>query len=247
MGEKNKFGLGRTIPAAIRREIRRRCGFGCVRCGLAYYEYEHFDPDFKDATEHNPNGMTLLCSQCNQKRARGTLSAETVARANQNPKCKQQGFASELFDFGPEPISVRFAGQDFIDCAVIIQVKGVNLISLLPPEEEGAPIRLSGMFSDVTGATTLKIVDNEFYAGDENWDVEIVGPRIRLLRGIGDVALQIRVSPPHAIAIERINMEFEGWFLKGDEEILSFSQDGKNWNTLQGFFAEGCQVGISLG
>lgn len=58
------------------------------------------------------------------------------------------------------------------------------MISLLPPEEEGAPIRLSGMFSDVTGATTLKIVDNEFYAGDENWDVEIVGPRIRLLRGL---------------------------------------------------------------
>ncbi|KPW92303.1 Uncharacterized protein ALO75_02313, partial [Pseudomonas syringae pv. coryli] len=76
---------------------------------------------------------------------------------------------------------------------------------------------------------------------------EVVGRQITLRRGAGDVALQLRVSPPHAIAIEKINMEFEGWFLKGDEEVLSFSQDGKNWNILQGFVAEGCQVGISLG
>ncbi|WP_241152099.1 hypothetical protein [Pseudomonas viridiflava] len=93
----------------------------------------------------------------------------------------------------------------------------------------------------------MKIVNNEFYAGDDNWDVETVGTQIKLRRGPGDIALQIRVSPPHAITVEKINMEFEGWFLKGNEEILSFSQDGKNWSTLQGFVAKGSQVGISLG
>ncbi|MEE4694763.1 hypothetical protein V2K91_05885 [Pseudomonas alliivorans] len=246
MGEKNRFGLPRTVPAAVRREIRSRCGFGCVICGLAYYDYEHFAPDFKDATEHNANGMTLLCMQCNQKRARGTLSAATVGRANQNPKCKQQGFASELFDFGPDPVFVRFAGQNFIDCAVIIQVCGVDLLSISPPEEDGAPIQLSGIFSDATGASTLKIENNVWSAGDENWDVEVKGATIKLLRGLGDIALQLRVSPPHSLYVERIDMQVEKYYLKGNDRELRFSQDGKSWSLLQANSATRCAIGIRL-
>lgn len=247
MAERNQHGLGRYVPQDVRREIRSRCGFGCVLCGLAYYDYEHFDPDFKDAKEHNPKGMTLLCMQCNQKRARGTLSAETVARANANPKCKQQGFASELFDFGPEPIEVKFAGVSFIDCRTMIQICGVDLLSFRPPEVPGTPVLLSGFLSDVTGSTTLKIVDNEWSAGDENWDVEVQGPRITIRRGLGDIALQIRAMPPHALAIEIIDMEFEGYLLRGNEQTLSFSIDGKYWSDLTAASVQGCQVGISFG
>jgi hypothetical protein len=66
MGERNRFGLGRTIPAEIKLEVRKRCGFDCVRCGIGFYDYEHFAPDFKNATTHDPAGITLLCMQCNQ-------------------------------------------------------------------------------------------------------------------------------------------------------------------------------------
>ena len=233
-------------PQDVRREVRSRCGFGCVLCGLAYYDYEHFDPDFKDAKEHNPKGMTLLCMQCNQKRARGTLSAATVARANESPKCKQQGFASELFDFGPEPIEIFFAGVSFVDCGILIQVHGVNILSVRPPEQPGTPVLLSGFLADSTGATTLKIVDNVWSAGDENWDVEVIGPQITIRRGLGDIALQIRAMPPHALAVERIDMQVEGYFLKGDEETLRISHDGKNWSSFSAVGMYGCGIGISL-
>ncbi|WP_082061111.1 hypothetical protein [Pseudomonas sp. MRSN 12121] len=246
MAERNQYGLGRYVPQDVRREVRRRCGFGCVKCGLAYYDYEHFDPDFKDAKEHNPNGMTLLCMQCNQKRARGTLSAATVARANENPKCKQQGFASELFDFGPEPIEVKFAGVSFINCKVLVQVRGVDMLSVSPPEEPGAPFLLSGFLADATGATTLKIVDNVWSAGDSNWDVEVVGPLITIRRGPGDIALQVRAIPPHAISIERIDMQFEGYFLQGDEDSLRISMDGKSLHTCSTVAMRDCGVGITL-
>ncbi|MHB0562224.1 hypothetical protein ACX3RA_15640, partial [Escherichia coli] len=59
----NKHGLSRRIPETIKRQIRQRCGFGCVICGFGFYDYEHFKPDFVDAKVHDPNGMTLLCSQ----------------------------------------------------------------------------------------------------------------------------------------------------------------------------------------
>lgn len=246
MAERNQHGLGRYVPENVRREVRSRCGFGCVLCGLAYYDYEHFDPDFKDAKSHHPAGMTLLCMQCNQKRARGTLSAATVARANENPKCKQQGFTSELFDFGPDPIEVRFAGVTFVDCKVLIQVRGIDLLSIRPPEEPGMLVLLSGFLADTTGATTLKIVDNVWSAGDENWDVEVVGPRITIRRGPGDIALKVRVIPPNGIAIEKIDMQFEGYFLQGNEESLRISTDGKSWNTFSSVGVRGCGVGISL-
>lgn len=246
MADRNQHGLGRYVPREVRHEIRVRCGFGCVLCGLAYYDYEHFDPDFKDAKEHNPNGMTLLCMQCNQKRARGTLSAATVARANQNPKCKQQGFASELFDFGPDPIEVRFAGVSFVDCKVLIQVCGVDLLSVRPPERPGTPVLLSGFFADITGATTLKVVDNIWSAGDENWDVEVVGPLITIRRGPGDIALQLRVLPPNAIAVEKIDMALEGYYLRGDVSVLQISTNGRTWNTFSSIGIHGAGVGICL-
>lgn len=247
MAERNHHGLGRYVPQDVRREIRTRCGFGCVICGLAYYDYEHFDPDFKDAKEHNPEGMTLLCMRCNHKRARGTLSAATVARANAHPKCKQQGFASELFDFGPEPIEVKFAGASFIDCGTLIQVGGVDLLSFKPPSEPGSPFLLSGFLSDATGATTLKIVDNEWFAGDENWDVEVVGPVITIRRGLGDIALQVRVMPPHALVIEQIDMQCEGYFFKGRGDTLKVSQDGRSWTTFNAIGVRSCRIGIMFG
>lgn len=247
MSERNKYGLGRYIPREIRREIRSRCGFGCVICGLALYDYEHFDPDFKDAREHNPKGMTLLCPRCNQKRARGTLSAESVALANQNPKCKQRGFASELFDFGPEPINVQFAGVSFYDCPVPLRVRGVDILSFRPPAAPGSPVLLSGLLSDVTGATTLKIVDNVWHAGDKNWDVEVKGPCVTIRRGERDIALQFRVSPPHSIAIERLEMEIEGLFLRGNKHELSVSTDRKSWGNFIACDIRECPVGLCLG
>ena len=121
MTDFNRHGLSRYVPSEIRLAVRQRCGFGCVCCGAGFYDYEHFDPDFKDATQHKSESITLLCMQCNQKKRRGLLSVETVRLANSNPRCLQQGFASEAFDFSHEaPIEVVFAGQTFVDCKILV-------------------------------------------------------------------------------------------------------------------------------
>jgi hypothetical protein len=246
MGEKNRFGLERYVRQEIRREIRTRCGFGCVICGLAYYDYEHFNPDFADAKEHSPSGMTLLCMQCNQKRARGTLSADTVAKANSTPKCKQQGYASETFDFGPEPITVILGGIDFTGCETLIEVRGVPLLAIRPPVEQGAPFRLSGQFSNENGEITLKIEDNEFNVYGENWDVEAVGATITFRRALGDIALRIRLIPPKAIVVERLDMRLADFHVKASETEFKFSGDGVNWSNLSGSSVAHCRVGIGL-
>ncbi len=247
MTQTNKHGLPRTVPAHVKREIRQRCGFGCVVCGLAFYDYEHFDPDFADATEHNPAGMTLLCTQCNQKRARGRLSAQTVAAANADPKCLQQGFSNDWFDFSSEPIEVVFAGVSFYDCRYLIVVNGCPLLQVAPPIEPGQPVRLSGLFADANGKVTLRIRDNDFSVDSENWDVENVGPRITIRLGQGDISLVLRTDPPKRLIVERLEMQFQGVYFRGNMDVLEFSIDGgKGWHRWQGCSVAHCGIGIEI-
>lgn len=223
MAERNKFGLGRTIPSAVKREVRQRCGFGCVICGLSLYDYEHFNPDFKDAKEHDPKGITLLCMQCNQKRNRKVLSVETVTAANDNPRCLEQGFANEAFDFGSDPIEVAFAGVTFTNCTHLIRVAGIPILSISSPEEAGQPYKLSGRFADDCGEATLKIEENVWTVGADNWDVECEGPRITIRRGPGDIVLVLKSEPPRRLIVERLNMEFEGMYFRGNQDLLEIS------------------------
>lgn len=242
----NKHGLSRTIPAEIKREIRQRCGFGCVICGFGFYEYEHFDPDFSNAVEHNPAGMTLLCSQCNQKRARKRLSAHTVAAANANPKCLQQGYANEMFDFHSDPLEIVFGGVTFFDCKHLIAVNGSPILSVQPSLEKGAPLLLSGLFCDSIGRETLTIYENEWSVSSDNWDVECEGPRITIRSAPREIVLKLKMNCPRGIVIERLEMLYRGIHFKGNENIFQFSFDGVTWNKWMGCSMQHCMIGISI-
>jgi hypothetical protein len=232
---KNQHDLDRYVPAGIAREIRQRCGFGCVRCGLAFYDIEHFDPDFSDATSHNPDGMTLLCMQCNQKRARGTLSREAVAAANAAPKCREQGFASEVFDLlSTTPVEVVFAGSTIIGCPVLISINGEPILSLKAPEVPRQPYLLSGIFTDKDGCPTLSIENNVYSVSDANWDVTQEGALTTIRSGRGKIVLQLRVTPPSKIIVERIEMHYAGVMISGDQDVLKVSHDGgAHWTELR--------------
>ncbi|VGP72872.1 hypothetical protein SB5439_01063 [Klebsiella variicola] len=243
---RNKYGLSRSIPADVKREIRKRCGFGCVICGLGFYEYEHFNPDFADAMEHNPKGMTLLCSQCNQKRARGRLSVQTVTKANANPKCLEQGFANEMFDFHDEPININLSGVNFYDCMNLIVVNGRSMLSIQPPTETNTPLLLSGVFCDSFGNETLCINENEWSVSTDNWDVKCEGPKIRINRGPSDIALVLKMNSPIGVSIERIDMLFEGVRFRGGSDNLNLSLDGRSWSKWRGFDISHCHSAIVI-
>jgi len=229
-GKVNKYGLPRRVPEPVQRAIRQRCGFGCVICGLAFYDYEHFDPEYADAKTHNPEGMTLLCSQHNQNKERGRLSTESVRRANDNPKCLQQGFSSEFFDFHNDPIRVSFSGVNFYDCQHLIIIHGVPVLSVSPPEDIGGPVRLSGFLCDSQGRESISIVNNQFAVNSGNWDVDIRGNVVTFREKLREISLQIKLDPPRGIVIEKINMLFRGVRLKGDQDKLEISyNNGQSW------------------
>lgn len=246
MEGKNKHGLSRYIPEEVKREVRRRCGFGCVICGFGFYDYEHFKPDFVDAKVHDPKGMTLLCSQCNQKRARGRLSAHTVEMADRNPKCRQEGFASEMFDFHNAPITVKFAGVKFHNCQHLIVVNEQPILSVKPSEHPDGPMLLSGVFCNSIGQETLLIHENEWHAKTDNWDVECIGARITIRSAPGEFALVIRMEVPGGLVIERLDMLYEGVRIKGNDDILEVSINGGLWQKWQTCSMTNCFTGLSI-
>lgn len=246
MQGKNKHGLSRYIPEDVKREVRQRCGFGCVICGFGFYDYEHFNPDFVDARVHDPSGMTLLCSQCNQKRARGRLSAHTVEMANRNPKCRQEGFANELFDFHHEPIRIKFAGVEFYNCEHLIVINDQPILSVQPSEEQNGPMLLSGIFCNSIGQESLRIDKNEWQAKTDNWDVECVGPRITIRSASKEISLVIRMEVPDGLVIERLDMMFDGFRLIGDQNVLKVSFNGGKWNEYRTCSMAHCYAGLVL-
>jgi hypothetical protein len=218
MGAVNRFGLSRDIPEPVRREVRQRCGFGCVVCGMAVCQYEHIEPEFADAERHDPAAITLLCGRCHDKVTRGLLSKETVKLANAAPKALQKGFSFETFDIGPVHPDVRLGPLLAVRPHTIIRAFGEDLFGVAEPEQPGGPFRLSAVFADREGRETLRITDNTWETPTDNWDVDVTGPRITLRKGLGDLILQLRVAPPKELVIERLDMHFRGLRIVVDEK-----------------------------
>lgn len=206
----NKHGLTDSIGSKIKRQIRQRCGFGCVNCGNAVYQYEHVDPTFSEATEHNPNHIVLLCGGCHDRVTRKILSKETIKLRSKNPICKTNGFSFGPFDLGLVEPTIKIGTLTCRSVEKLIEVDGESIFSIQKPECEGAPFRISALLTDRDGREILKIIDNEWITTTDSWDVEVVGPRITIRKSLGDISLVLRTESPHSLIIERLEMEHRG-------------------------------------
>ena len=86
MSKPNRHGLKRHIPSKVSEKIRRDAGFGCIVCGDLVVEYEHIEPSFADAIEHDPEKMTLLCPKHHSRVTKGLISKKQIWKYKENPK-----------------------------------------------------------------------------------------------------------------------------------------------------------------
>jgi len=113
---KNSHGLERRPSVEIRRQLRQEAGFGCVVCGMAIGDYEHIDPEFRDATEHNPDRMAFLCIQCHGKVTRKFWSKEKIWKAKTQPSALRIGYATEEFDIGCDWPKISIGSFHMSEC-----------------------------------------------------------------------------------------------------------------------------------
>lgn len=206
----NSLGLSRYVPAEVKRTVRQRCGFGCVICGDAIFQYDHMVTGFAEARVHAAEDITLLCGTHHQMKSAGSLSVETVQRANADPKCKQRGFSRGPFDIGPDFAELLLGTITCIHTTNIINIFGDRVLYLAPPEMPGGPMQINATLSDDRGTVVMQIVDNEWCTPVSNWDVAVQGPTITIRRGPADIVLAIRTTPPNRLEFERLHMFHRG-------------------------------------
>jgi len=77
------------IPEAVKREVRVRCGFGCVHCGAPAYHYDHIQGIA--VTGHEPDAITLLCPNIHNEKSVGRVTVRQVEAWNADPINKRRG------------------------------------------------------------------------------------------------------------------------------------------------------------
>ncbi|MBB1192844.1 hypothetical protein DNC80_04080 [Flavobacterium sp. SOK18b] len=241
----NKYGLSRTIPSEIKREIRQNSGFGCVVCGLGIIEYEHVEPEFKEAEKHDPTSITLLCPNCHSKVTRGMWSKEKIKDAMQNPICLQKGYSNDFFDIGNNYPKIKFAGSLIMNTPIPIMVKGKPLFKIIKSESEKFFL-LSAIFYNSKGEKSLEIIDNEWFAYSDNWDITAEGNTITIRERHKEICLELVVNPPDLIIINRLIMQIENYKICGNPDYFEVFIDDILRYKLSNIIANNCGIGISL-
>jgi hypothetical protein len=250
MAKRNKHGLSRHIPEPIRREIRKRSKFGCVVCRCAVYQYEHIDPIFNDAHEHNPDYMCLLCGHCHDKVTRGLLSKPTVkGRYAFVQSSEEVRRPFDEFDLSSRNLSVTLGSCVFRDAMTLIELDGIPVLAIEPPEEGAAFPTLSGYFTDHAGTELLRIERNVWHGPAAAWDVQVKGQEISVLVGSGLLALKMRVDPPSHIAVEVLDMRIGTSHLTLREDLLRVgrsSPKAEYYVGIERMECNGAEIGVQV-
>lgn len=226
MAKTNQYGLSRDIPEPIKRAVRQRCGFGCVFCGLWIYEYEHILPQFKDAKEHDPDKICLLCPNHHEKVTKGIVSKKQVLEQYKNPRALEVGFASDYLVLD-EKFSVVL-GRIFLPYARdILSVEDNILIGVKQPSKS-EPLRLYGKFFNDKGDLVMEIIDNEFRGLTSNWDVQQKGRRTIIKDNNKKICLKMLIEPPDILKIESVDMKYKGAVFNSDSKTGKIFVTAKN-------------------
>ncbi|BAY66961.1 hypothetical protein NIES22_71050 (plasmid) [Calothrix brevissima NIES-22] len=224
----NEHGLKRYIDESIKRAIRKRCGFGCVICGNAIVQYHHFAPPFKDAKEHNPEGIALLCGSCHNEVSTGFASNIKVSHASKNPFCLRKGFTSHKLKMDNDYPVIVVGTARWEKTVTIFEVLGEPILQIEPPEQPNTPYLITGLFCVQEGNELFRIVKNEWIGLIKNWDITFSGGRVTIRRKLHDIALELQYTPPSNINITKIDMYYKGARIFGDKNGFKVTAPNKS-------------------
>lgn len=190
-----------AIPSEIKREVRKRCGFGCVICGLPIYEYDHIQ-EFNEVKEHKTENLTLLCDRHHKEKTNGLLPVRIIHQANKNPFNLKKNCSTQFkcWNYGYLP-TVVIGGNRFTLASSggwILRIDGHDLISLEFKENR---LWLSVDINTPEGFPLLQIRDNELTHSLDEWDYEFVGSRLVIRRKKREVLLDVSFQPNESLVI----------------------------------------------
>jgi hypothetical protein len=242
-----------NIPLPMKREVRQRCGFGCVICGLPLYEYEHME-EWAQVKRHVAEEITLLCDKHHTEKTKGLLPKEAVAAANQNPYNLREGSSTPYhLHYSGQSAQIVIGGNSFAStinriksdaftpllCAILI-----DNIPIIAFTWDGDELLLSIRLFDRFNSPILHIWQNQLIYKPDIWDIEFVGTTLTLRENKGEIFVELEFSPPNKISILRGRLMCNGVELKINKDEIFIS--GINWIVSENILLNH-SIGLAIG
>jgi hypothetical protein len=238
----------RNIPLPIQREVRQRCGFGCVICGLPLYEYEHME-EWAKVKRHEADEITLLCDQHHREKTAGLLPKEDVFEANANPYNLKEGISKPYnLHFSGKNAEVEI-GSNIFTCEdrgygtqmVPLMIDNTPIIGIILADGH---FLLNIVIFDELNNLILQIKNNQLFYSINPWDVQLVGTKLTIREAHSKILIEFEFKPPNKIKIDR------GRFLYNGVEIIVRPKNillTNNSSFISGCSAHNCHGGLIIG
>ncbi|HBR0427241.1 TPA: hypothetical protein ACXIWS_003627 [Klebsiella pneumoniae] len=213
-GRENKFGLKDSdLKEEQKKKIRRDAGYGCVICGALFIQYEHIEPEFHEAKEHDPDKMTLLCGSHHDDVSHSRITKQDVWRAKENPKNKQgDSIYRDLYH--QKNNTNIIIGDNSIGAVVhkifdsILTIRNKPVLWFEQGSDPESPIEVCAIFHGLDGLPHAYINRNCFTTVVADYDIKGKGPRVTISDG-KKVILILNFEGGKTLKIERINMSYK--------------------------------------
>ncbi|MFC4025193.1 HNH endonuclease [Oceanobacillus longus] len=206
------------ISSEIKREVRQRCGFGCVICGNPIYEYDHIE-EWSVVKEHKAENLTLLCPQHHSEKTKKLLPKSTVIKFDKNPYCKinkktnvlhlfYDGYEN-IFDIGSNVFT--FTNDSSLYKNIPLIVFGKEIMSFRLEDEH---LLLNMDLFDQFNNKILEIQDNELTYSTEFWDIRLVGNKLTINQEFRNVFFEIEFVTPNKLKISKADIFYNSQLIK---------------------------------
>lgn len=177
-------------------------------CRSGFYQYEHIEP-FTDVQEHDPDRICCLCAACHDRVTRGQLSKKAVENAYRDV----WAYSSDCIPPPRGPLDFHTGSAHLVIGGLryspliksVLRYHGEDLF-YIEPGEDGKPGAISAVFFDDNGQPVFQLAENEWIGEPGNWDIEVVGRRLRVRNPDKKVVLALRLEPPGTVVIECLDM-----------------------------------------
>lgn len=194
-----------AIPEAIAREVRQRCRFGCVMCGMPFFDYEHMT-EFAYVREHTADNITLLCPNHHAKKTRGKLDVDRIRAADQEPFNAKRERSSEYDIESSRELRMVFGtnsiGTIFAEDRSVIHAVQVNGRSFMSVHREDGWFTYSVIVTDAAGRVLLVVRQGKLVMSTAVWDYTYEGSNLQIRAGKGHILLDACLTN-HEIDIRR--------------------------------------------
>jgi trigger factor len=236
------------IPLPVQREVRQRCGFGCVICGFPLYEYEHM-LGWANVQRHVAEEITLLCDRHHREKTAGLLPLAEVEQANAQPYNLREG-TSKPYDLHYSGTSCeaviggnRFTTADagYGTIMVPVSIDGIPVLGFILGDGH---LLLNLNLFDEFNQLVLQIRNNELVYRADAWDIELVGRRLVVREAQRKIFIDIEFEVPNRIVVNR------GRFLCNGVEVLVRPDHilvTNNATLISGCSAVNCPGGLVIG